>query len=128
MPKKPLTVRDMETLGELIAAQDSMRIIFARRGRTEKEADECGFAPIDFGGSNGSHHGATAAKLAERGLAEKRKTGGDWGKPFRKGRVNGTRGSNRYRPTPAGREAFETWWQSRRDGGDAIEIMGKCNA
>lgn len=118
-PKQPLTARDMETLGELIGAQNSWRAMCARHGTHENLADERGFAPLDFGGSNGSHHGATATKLAGRGLAQERKRGHAWGYAPKR-----SRGSKVYRPTQAGREAFEIWWQAQRDGGDPVEIMG----
>jgi hypothetical protein len=91
----------METLGELIAAADS----YIKRG----ENGERGFAPIDFGGSNGSHHGATATKLAARGLVDQKKRGYSWGSsPAR-----WYRGSKVYRPTLAGREAHDAWRKSK---------------
>lgn len=113
-PKQPLTERDMETLGELIAAQDSARKRFIRMGRSEADANaaEPGFAPLDFGGSNGSHHGATATKLVARGLVEHKKRGYEWGKAPKRGH----RGSKMYRPTQAGREAYEAYWQEKRAG------------
>lgn len=99
--KRALTVRDMETLGELIVACN---------GRQKFGMD--GAAPLDFGGSNGSHHGATATKLVRHGLAEHKKRGYDWGQA--PGPGCGYRGSKVYRPTSAGREAFAAWWQARR--------------
>lgn len=118
-PKQPLTKRDMETLGELIACQNSWRKLCEREGKGEN-GDQRGFAPLDFGGGNGSHHGATATKLVARGLVEHKKRGYEWGQaPSRR-----YRGSKVYRPTSAGREAFEIWWQAQRDGGDPVEIMG----
>jgi hypothetical protein len=112
--RAPLTDRDMETLGELIACQDSA----ARHGWDVNR----GWAPLDFGGSNGSHHGATATKLVARGLAEHKKRGYEWGQAPRRN----YRGSKLYRPTTEGRELFAVWWQSKRDGGDPVEIMGKA--
>jgi hypothetical protein len=96
---KPLTDRDMETLGELIAGYDNL----AKFGRD-------GVAPLDFGGGNGSHHGATATKLAKRGLADHRQRGAPWGDT----RTTGARGSKVYKPTEAGRKAFEEWWEARK--------------
>jgi hypothetical protein len=117
--KQPLTDRDMETLGELIAAQDSWRDYCKRNERDDWE--HRGFAPLDFGGSNGSHHGATATKLVARGLVEHKKRGYEWGRAP----GGNYRGSKVYRPTAEGRELFAVWWQSKRDGGDPAEIMGK---
>lgn len=96
-PPAPLTERDMETLGELIAAADS-------HARRYPSSDFYGCAPIDFGGSNGSHHGATATKLAKRGLVEQRKRGLEWGEAPKR-----FRGSKVYRPTAAGRNAYWIW-------------------
>lgn len=90
---KPLTERDMETLNELAFAYDQA----LKRGFD-------GVAPLDFGGSNGSHHGATATKLVRRGLVEHRKRGWQWGQA-----PTAFRGSKVYRPTPAGREAVLAW-------------------
>lgn len=119
-PPEPLTERDMETLGELIAAQDQWRDYCRRTHCDMDQADKRGFAPLDFGGCSGSHHGVTATKLAKRGLAEMCKRGFPWGKA-----PTSFRGSKLYRPTPAGREAFAVWWHAQRDGGDPVEIMGK---
>lgn len=89
----------METLGSMIFAADYE----IKRGR------DGGVAPIDFGGSNGSHHGATATKLVRLGLAEHKKRGLDWGQaPTR------WRGSKLYRPTEAGRKAFNLWRDERK--------------
>lgn len=114
----------METLGELIACQDSACDYEKRCGRDPARGLERGFAPLNFGGSNGSHHGATATKLAKRGLVEQRKRGYEWG-GVPKGKGGWYRGSKVYRPTQAGRELFEVWRQAQRDGGDPVEIMGK---
>lgn len=118
-PPAPLTARDMETLGELIAAQDQHRDYYRRIGRGQDEADQHGFAPLDFGGRNGSHHGVTATKLAKRGLVEMRKRGFSWGKA-----PTSFRGSKQYRPTDKGRELYTVWREAKRDGGDPVEIMG----
>ena len=94
---KPLTERDLEVLAELV---------YMRYESSNKRFYEAGTAPLDFGGSNGSHHGKTATKLAEHGLVEHRFRGLDWGQ---KGRPGGARGSKLYRATPAGREAISAW-------------------
>lgn len=107
-PREPLTERDMETLGELIAAQNSHRDYYRRIGRDQAEADKHGFAPLQFGGSNGSHHGVTATKLAKRGLAEMCKRGFAWGNA-----PKSFRGSKIYRPTEKGREAFAEWRETK---------------
>lgn len=102
-PRGPLSDRDMETFGELIACQDN----HLKRGYSVDR----GFAPLDFGGSNGSHHGATATKLAGRGLVEQKKRGWNWGET--KGRWH-ERGSKAYRPTQAGRDAYAKWREGKR--------------
>lgn len=91
---RPPTERDMETLNELVFAYDQ----FTRDGPG-------GVAPIEFGGQNGSHHSATAAKLVRLGLVETRKRGYPWGKEL----ARWYRGSNVYRPTEAGRAALAKW-------------------
>lgn len=67
-----------------------------------------GVAPMDFGGSNGSHHSntATAMTLGAEPLVERTKRGVDWGeKPrFRE------RGSYLYRLTPRGVRLAEERW------------------
>ena len=65
--------------------------------------------PLDLGGTNGSHHSGTLAKLARKGLVNyKQRTGSEppkWenAKPLPRGH----RGSKAYRITPLGREALE---------------------
>lgn len=104
MAQRPLTDRDMETLGELIACQDS-----ALRYHGEK-ARQHGFAPMEFGGGSNSHHGATATKLAKRGLADHRQLGAEWGDVT----TQDARGSKSYRPTEAGRAAYQAWRDARQ--------------
>jgi hypothetical protein len=103
-PRAPLTDRDMETLGALIYCDDARK---ARGWNTDH-----GSAPIDFGGSNGSHHGATATKLVGRGLAEHKKRGLPWGEI--KGRWQWERGSKVYRATEAGRAAYAAWTEAKK--------------
>lgn len=90
---KPLTERDWEVLETLH---------YMRYESSMREHYEHGTAPLDFGGSNGSHHGATATKLAKLGLVEHRKRGYEWGQaPTR------YRGSKLYRISEAGRKLVE---------------------
>lgn len=98
MTRHKITERDLETLCELIAAFDNA----AKYGRI-------GVAPLDFGGSNGSHHGATATKLVSRGLVEHKKRGWEWGQA-----PTAIRGSKLYRPTPAGREVVRRISEDRK--------------
>lgn len=81
---KPLTARDIETLGELDAATRNHLAVMPERGGW--------VMPMDCGGSNGSHHSYTLAKLAKRRLAERKKYG-----------TAHEKGSCRYRISPAGR-------------------------
>jgi hypothetical protein len=60
---KPLTDRDLETLGELEAANRNLTEYSFRGGWAR---------PMDCGGSNGSHHGATLAKLWRRNLVDRK--------------------------------------------------------
>lgn len=103
-----LTDRDLETLGELIFAYDQ-HLKRMGGGDTAVGLRYDGVAPLDFGGSNGSHHGATATKLARLGMAEHRKRGWDWGQA-----PTAFRGSKVYRPTTAGREAYQAWREAGR--------------
>ncbi len=80
---KPLTDRDVDTLGELEAATRSFLKQNYRDGWV---------MPMDCGGSNGSHHSYTLHKLAKRGLCDRKKYGGRHDK-----------GSCRYRINNAGR-------------------------
>jgi hypothetical protein len=90
---KPLTDRDWEVLETLV---------YMRYESGSKQFYEGGSAPLEFGGSNGSHHGRTALKLTERGYVEARKRGKEWGDLT----TRDARGSNVYRATPAGRDAI----------------------
>lgn len=74
-----LTEREIEVLRELVPSCSDEAPRWMR--------------PMDVGGSNGSHHSATLAKLVRKGLAE------DTGRS-----VNMERGSKRYRATVAGIE------------------------
>jgi hypothetical protein len=57
--------------------------------------------PMDCGGSNGSHHGATLRKLVERGYAERR------GHRY-------VRRTNYYRITATGLVALQNWLDRRK--------------
>lgn len=92
MAVKPLTERDIKTLGELSVATNP-RDAFAREGWV---------MPLDCGGSNGSHHSYTLAKLAKRGLCDRKKYGGKRDK-----------GSCRYRINDAGRAYLKSTHESR---------------
>lgn len=99
---KPLTDRDLDVLDDLIGGYDNhVRVM----GDEWIEKDRDGIAPLDFGGSNGSHHGKTATKLVKHGFVEHRKRGAPWGD----NRSTGYRGSKVYRPTEAGRAAISAW-------------------
>lgn len=88
---RALTDREWDVLEELV---------YMRYESSSKHIYEYGTAPLNFGGSNGSHHGRTATNLVRLGLVEHRKRGRLWGEaPTR------YRGSKLYRATPAGREA-----------------------
>jgi hypothetical protein len=102
---KPPTERDMEVLNELVGCQE-----MAVKRMERNYALSIGFAPLEFGGSNGSHHGKTALKLVAHGLVEARKRGKEWGDLT----TRDARGSNVYRPTPAGVEAVLKWRQEKR--------------
>lgn len=90
---KPLTDRDWEVLETLV---------YMRFESTSKRYYENGTAPLDFGGSNGSHHGKTATKLVKHGFVEQKQRGHDWGDVF----TGNSRGSKLYRATEAGRDAI----------------------
>jgi hypothetical protein len=102
---RPLNERDLEMLNELVACQESA----LERMRADY-ALNIGFAPIEFGGRNGSHHARTALKLVRHGLVEARKRGKEWGDTT----TRDARGSNVYRPTPAGVEAVLKWRQEKK--------------
>jgi hypothetical protein len=97
----PLTERDLELLNELVGMRFESRT---------KDYYEGGVAPIDFGGSNGSHHGKTATKLAAHGFVDQRMRGHPWGDL----RTTGARGSKVYRASEAGRDAIYAWRKLKR--------------
>lgn len=76
--KLKLTAIQLDILGELASIKD-------RPSRNSKNLTNPNFfdedvrgywaAPIDFGGSNGSHHSGTATKLAMLGLVDRFKGG-----------------------------------------------------
>lgn len=92
---KPLTERDIDTLGELeVATRNHLQVIPEREGWV---------MPMDCGGMNGSHHSYTLHKLAKRGLCDRKKYGGK--------RV---KGSCRYRINDVGRALLEKQKAERR--------------
>lgn len=76
-----MNARQYETLGDLEFATDNLAKFGVRYAR-----------PLDCGGSNGSHHGATLRWLADNGYAEQRSY------------FVGSRHVNKYRITDKGRE------------------------
>ena len=84
-----------------------------------------GVAPMDFGGSNGSHHSNTATALCKKAnpLVERRKRGVDWGEKSRWRE----RGSYVYRLTPLGvsivEEKHPKWAARRKPDAVQPEIM-----
>jgi hypothetical protein len=88
-----LTDRDYETLGELEAANRNLTDVGYRGGWAK---------PLDCGGSNGSHHGTTLAKLSKAGLVEK------------KGYTPGCRAVWMYMINDAGKSAWKQFCQQRR--------------
>lgn len=94
---KPLTERDIDTLGELEAATDNHVRLNYREGWV---------MPLDCGGSNGSHHSYTLHKLAKRGLCDRKKYGGRRDK-----------GSCRYRINDAGTAFLAERRMAKHSGG-----------
>lgn len=92
---KPLTDRDLEMLGEMVYS------FFESTGPSRGQ----GMSPMEFGGSNGSHHGKTATKLVKHGFVEHCMRGHDWGDVT----TRDARGSKVYRPTEAGRDAWQVY-------------------
>lgn len=88
-----LTDRDIETLGELEAANRNLKQVGYRGGWAK---------PLDCGGSNGSHHGATLVKLTKAGFAEK------------KGYTPGRRTVWMYMITDVGKAAWAEFLQRQR--------------
>lgn len=86
-----LSDRDIETLGDLEAANRNL----AEGGRLWAK-------PLDCGGYNGSHHGATLIKLAKAGLVDK------------KGYTPGCRAVWMYKINEAGRQAWKNYCAARR--------------
>lgn len=85
MPRE-LTERDREVLVDLDVACRNY----------QHEIGQDWVQPLDCGGSNGSDHSYRLSKLAKMGLAEQKRRGG-W-----------SRGSKKYRITPAGRATLFT--------------------
>lgn len=113
---RPLTERDLETLNELWACTESL----LNRPMDRRYALSVGFAPLEFGGSNGSHHTKTVLKLVKHGFTDARKRGKDWGDTT----TRDARGSNVYRATPAGRDAIAAW-RTLKDGRKLVSASTK---
>ena len=86
--------RDLETLGDLNAANRNLTEVGYRDGWAK---------PMDCGGSNGSHHSATLAKLARAGLAD------------RKGYTPGCRAVWTYKITVQGKDRWLKYCEARRN-------------
>lgn len=89
-----LSKRDIHTLGEIAAAND----MFARlnaKGCAGGYSKDGHAKPLDFGGSNGSHHSSTAQKLVRLGLVDRKWVGGYYRKTWA------------YKVTPTGIKALE---------------------
>lgn len=80
---KPLTERDIDVLENLDGATTNY---------LELDLKDGWVMPMDCGGTNGSHHSYTLAKLAKRGLCDRKKYGSARSK-----------GSCRYRMNDTGR-------------------------
>lgn len=95
MTARPLTERDLDTLGELCAASDNSRRNDTRTARKE------GFVQVmDCGGRDASYHSATLTKLVKRGLAEV------WEQHPKQPWRSRYSGGKLYRITDAGRAAL----------------------
>jgi hypothetical protein len=95
---RPLTERDLEVLETLV---------YMRYESGARDLYEGDTAPLDFGGSNRSHHGKTASKLVDHGFVEHRRLGmSEWHQENRHFGRGGNRGSKVYRATETGREAI----------------------
>lgn len=81
-----ITEREREVLGELDAANRSFINIGYRDGWVR---------PMDCGGSNGSHHGATLQRLLKKGLVDRK----GW---------RGIRRTNWYMINDAGRACLQS--------------------
>jgi hypothetical protein len=98
MTPERITDRDLETLGELEAASRSHAEHGFRRGWCR---------PMDCGGSNGSHHSKTLAKLVRLGWAiSSREPGKSVGGNSRPG-ID-------FKISPAGAERLAQWRTAKR--------------
>lgn len=94
--RKPLTGRDIDTLGELLGACDGAIKNDTRSVRCD------GFVQVmDCGGGDATHHSATLTKLVKRGFAEvwMARINQPWRSKYSGGKL--------YRITDAGRELLE---------------------
>lgn len=77
MTVKPLTANQLDVLQTLAQHGDkpSLNSLDLTADCFAPEVRGYWAAPIDFGGTNGSHHSATATALAKRGLVDRYKNG-----------------------------------------------------
>ena len=88
-------------------ALEILRTLAYLHGRPESGNRGIGWAsPMYFGGTDGSHHSVTAARLTKMGLVERDKLG------------IGARGSYRYRITEAGLAALSAPHPTREAGNE----------
>ncbi len=87
--------------------REVLRSLYLLRDRDQ------GVTPMNFGGSDGSHHSATASRLADKGLVDKCYAGQGWGEP--RSNYFRARGSCFYRISETGIRALETNEAQRLD-------------
>lgn len=82
--------------------ENEAEVLVALKGWALDDPHELGARPMDLGGATNSHHSLTLSRMVKKGWAQKKYTGGLWGKP----NPLKERNSCRYRITPAGVEAL----------------------
>lgn len=96
--KRPkLSARDRDTLDDIHRSSEAMKRCCVEDGEGREVDREGWMRPMDFGGSNGSHHSHTATKLAKLGFVEVYMASEK--RPWR----SRYSGGKRYRLTDAGR-------------------------
>jgi hypothetical protein len=113
--RKPLTEKQVEVLEALEwlksrPGQCSRQGVCSERHGIEKSAWA---TPMDFGGTNGSHHSGTAKKLAQLGLVDRYNYHTDRLNHF----TGRAKGACVYRITDAGLFALAEFRDSRKAGG-----------
>lgn len=102
---QPLTERDIDTLNELAPLWRDDPIKW--------------HTTMEVGGTNGSHHSGTLAKLAKRGLVDFCQRGHGNMPELHNKRFRGRRGSKQYRLSEAGYAfllAHRETWRTREEG------------